>query len=198
MEFQFFLYIWSLFVSTAISLVVAVYLFVRSRNSKGAPYFLTMLALIIIWTFGTTMESLSKELNTMLFWSKTQYLCYCYMPVFMFLLAVKFTDNESWFIKKIKLPLFIIPTIIIFLVWTNDLHGLIRNHEVLDNSGIFPVIEKNYGIAFYILIAYSYLLLTMAVVLFLHAAYKKKVVKKQAGIMLVGVGILVILLELVQ
>ena len=192
MGFQFFLYIWSLFVSTAISVVVAIYLLIRSRNSKGAPYFLAMLASIIIWTFGTAMESVSIDLNTMIFWSKIQYFCYCYMPVFLFLLAVKFTGNESWLDKKNKSLLFVIPTIIILLVWTNDFHGLIRNHEVLDNSGIFPVIQKNYGLAFYILILYAYLLMIMAVVLFLHAAYREKIMKKQAGIILVGVGILII------
>jgi hypothetical protein len=38
-----------------------------------------------------------------------------------------------------------VPVAINILVWTNDIHGLIRQNELSNYSGLFPTVGKTYG-----------------------------------------------------
>lgn len=190
---EYYIYLWSLYISAAITISVGLYLLIKSRNTTGAHYFLLLLLAVAIWTLGTAMEISSTTLSQMKFWSKMQYFSYCYLPVFLFQLCVMFAGQYKHLQWKKIMAIYIIPTICILLVWTNDDHGLVRHHEVLDNSGTFPVIIKTYGPIFYVIAGYAYILMIVALLIFLHAAFVKKTVSRRQGILtLFGMGIPVI------
>jgi signal transduction histidine kinase len=54
------------------------------------------------------------------------------------------------------------------LIWTNDLHGLMRRNVYLDTAGPFSVVGKTYGPWFWIHAAYNYVLLGIAIYLFVE------------------------------
>jgi PAS domain S-box-containing protein len=87
----------------------------------------------------------------------------------------------------------LIPTVIVLLVWTDGYHGLVRNHIRLDYSGTFPVIAKQYGIAFYVHAAYSHILNLITLMLLLRAVFiRRTIYRKQVLTLLIGVCLIVI------
>ncbi|MCX7708386.1 MAG: hypothetical protein N2484_00890, partial [Clostridia bacterium] len=161
------IYIIALLISTALTGTVGGYLLVKCRNAKGAPYFLLMLLMVVIWTLGTALETVCIDFEVKNFWVKVQYICFCYLPIALFALGAKFTSHDGWASKRNISVLTVISSIIMMLVWTNDAHGWIRYNERLDFSSPFPVIAKEYGIGFYILIGYAYALMVTALLLFI-------------------------------
>ena len=164
---------------------------VKRRNAKGAVSFILSMFILTVWSSGNALEMLGADFTTKLFWSNVQYFAYCYSPVTLLALCMEYTGFNSWVKNKKILYLYIIPTIVIALVWTDGFHGLIRHNMRLDFSGLFPVIVKEYGPVFYVHAAYSYLLDFFAWALLVNAAYfKTSFYRKQAFSLLMGLSII--------
>ena len=149
MQYQQFTYICLLIASSLTSAVLGVYALLKRRNTKGTTSFILSMLAVTIWSVANTLELMSSDFSTKLFWANMQYFAYCYSPVTLVALCMQFTGFEKWLQKKSFLWLLVIPTIIILLVWTNRLHSLIRYDMHMDHEGIFPVIAKKYGHAFF-------------------------------------------------
>lgn len=193
MQYQQIKYISLLIASSLTSAFLGIYALLRLRNSKGAKSFMLSMLAVTIWSAANILEMLSSDFSTKLFWANVQYFAYCYSPVTLLALCMQFTGFDKWIQKKRILWLTVVPTIIIILVWTDPLHGLIRYNMHLDYEGVFPVIAKKYGPAFFIHGAYSYLLNLTALVLLVRAAFFNSVIyKRQAIALLLGVSLIVI------
>jgi hypothetical protein len=90
------------------------------------------------------------DFSTKLFWANMQYFAFCYSPVTLLSLCMEFTGYDKWIRTRKVYWLALIPALIIILVWTDGLHGLVRYDMHMDYSGAFPVITKEYGVAFFI------------------------------------------------
>ncbi|MGI6451538.1 MAG: histidine kinase N-terminal 7TM domain-containing protein [Desulfitobacteriia bacterium] len=187
MEFQYIPYIWPLLASAAISLALAIYSFLFQRKAKGTKNFIFCMLAAVIWSVGNALEMTAVDLPTKLFWANVQYLAYCFAPLAVLTFSMQFTGFASLVRSKKIIGLAIIPALIVILVWTNDWHGLIRYNVYLDHSGSFPVIAKTYGPAFYLHIAYAYLLnISSSVLLIRTVFFTNSVYTKQAVALLVG------------
>jgi len=153
---------------------------------------LSMLA-VTIWSVGHAFEMLSGDFHSKLFWANFQYFAYCYSPVTLVALCLQFTGYGKWVRKKRFLLLAVIPAITIILVWTDLMHGLVRYDMHMDHSGIFTVIAKKYGPAFFVHAIYSHLLnLFVWTLLVKTMFFSNEVYKKQAAALLFGVSLIVI------
>lgn len=98
----------------------------------------------------------------------------------------------AWLVESISIVaiLTIEPLIILLLVWTNPLHGLVNSHVVLDTKGPFSALVFTYGAAFWVDIAYSYLLLLLGaffIVALIHSFIRStSLYQGQAGALLVA------------
>ncbi|SMP62781.1 PAS domain-containing protein [Anoxynatronum buryatiense] len=193
MAYEYGIYIAALILSLLVTTCVGSYLLFKSRKAKGAPYFLMMLFLVILWTGGTLFETVGASLSVKIFWVQVQYITFCYLPVVLLALSVSVTGHANW-ISRRRLAVFsLMPSILMGLVWTNQHHGLIRNNEYLVMAHAFPVIHKTYGPGFYLLVFYAYTLMLTALLIFIHAGVTGKgITRKQLGFVLAGVGILVL------
>ncbi len=186
-------YIVFLIASSLTSAFLGIYALLRRRSSKGATSFILSMLAVTIWSVANTLEMLSSDFSTKLFWANMQYFAYCYSPVTLVALCMQFTGYDQWLQKRKILWLTVIPTIIILLVWTDQLHGLVRYDMYMDYGGAFPVISKKYGPVFFIHGAYSHLLNLIAWALLVKAAFFKSVIyKRQAVALLLGVSLIVI------
>lgn len=193
MQYQYISYIWILMLSGFMTLFLGIYTLLKCRNAKGAVSFAIAMFIVTLWSVPNALEMSATVLPVKLFWANMQYIAYCYSPVILFLLCLEFTGHESWMnFRKIFL-IFIIPTITFFLVWTDGFHGLVRYGIQLDYSGAFPVIKKQYGIAFYIHALHSHLLNLMTMFILLRAVFiRKTIYRKQAVALFIGVSLIVI------
>lgn len=193
MKFQYVTYIWPLLISSLITISLGIYTFVRRRNAKGAVSFILSMLVVTIWSLGNALEMSGVDFATKLFWANMQYFAYCYSPVTLLALCMQFTGYDGWVKNKRVLWIAVIPTIIILLVWTDGLHGLIRYNMHIDNSGLFPVIAKKYGYAFFVHAVYSHFLNLVAWVLLIRAVFfKVTVYRKQAMALLFGLSLIII------
>jgi PAS domain S-box-containing protein len=132
-------------------------------------------------------------LDVKLFWANIQYIAYCFSPVALLILCLKFSGHEKYLKFKNLFWIFIIPTITIILVWTDKYHGLVRNNIHMDYSGAFPVIKKQYGPFFYIHALHSHgLNLTTIYFLFRAVLRRKTIYRRQALALLIGIGLIFI------
>jgi len=193
MRFQYIPYIWPLIVSSSITLSLGVYALLRRKSAKGAISFIISMFLVTIWSSGNALEMAAVDLDTKLFWANIQYLAYCYSPITLLTLCMEFTGYDQWTKNKKFWWILVVPTIIIILVWTNDLHGMIRQGIYMDYSGSFPVIAKRYGPMFFVHAVYSHLLNIIAWVLITKAVViRNTVYRKQAFALFLGLSLIVI------
>ena len=193
MQFQYNPYIWPLITSSAVTLALSIYAFARQQHLKCAASFITSMLLVTVWSGGNMLEMMGMDLPTKLFWANVQYLAYCFSPLALLALCMRFTGYDKWLQRKTFWWLAILPVIIIALVWTDGYHGLMRYDFHLDSSGAFPVIVKRYGLAFYIHAAYQHIINITALTMLVRAAiYRKTVYRKQAVIFLAGASLIVV------
>lgn len=193
MKFQYIPYIWPLIVSSAITLYLGIYALLKRKSAKGAISFIFSMFLVTIWSLGNALEMATIDLDTKLFWANIQYFAYCYSPITLLALCMEFTGYDEWTKPKKFWRFLVIPTIIIILVWTNDLHGMIRQGIYMDYSGSFPVVAKRYGPMFFVHAFYSHLINIIAWVLITKAVViKNTVYRKQAFALFLGLSLIVI------
>lgn len=192
MQFQFTPYIWLLIISAFFSLSLGIYALLMRRSARGVTSFVLSMFVVTIWSAGNALEMSAMDFSMKLFWANMQYFAYCYSPVTLLTLCMQFTGYDRWIKNKKILWIAVIPTIIIILVWTDGLHGLMRYDMNMDYRGLFPVISKKYGPAFYLHAAYSHILNIIAWVLLIKAVFfKNTVYRKQAIALLFGMSLIV-------
>ena len=193
MQFQYIPYIWSLIGSACMTLFLGIYELLVGKKANGITCFVLSMFVVTIWSSCNALEMSSLDFSTKLFWANMQYFAYCYSPVTLLALCMQFTGYDEWVNNKRVLWFAVIPTIIIVLVWTDGLHGLMRYDMNIDDSGLFPVITKKYGPAFYIHAAYSYILnITACVLLIRRISIKNVVYRRQALALLVGMSFIIV------
>lgn len=193
MQFQYIPYIWPLIGSACMTLFLGIYELLVQKKAKGITYFVLSMFVVTIWSSCNALEMSSLDFSTKLFWANMQYFAYCYSPVTLLALCMQFTGYDKWVNNKRILWLAVIPTIIIVLIWTDGLHGLIRYNMSMDYSGLFPVITKKYGPAFYIHAVYSHTLNMIACVLLIKRLFIKNMLyRRQALALLVGMSLIIV------
>ena len=192
MRFQYISYLWPLLISASVTVSLGVYAVVRQRHSKCAVSFIISMLLVTVWSVGNALEMGGADFSTKLFWANVQYFAYCYSPVALLALCMRFTGYDKWLRNRKFWWLLLLPTIIIILVWTDGLHGLMRYNMRLDTSGTFPVIAKEYGPAFFVHAVYEHAINIIALILLVLAViHRKTVYRKQAVILLIGACLIV-------
>lgn len=193
MQFQYIPYIWPLIGSACMSLFLGIYEMLVQRRAKGITSFVLSMFVVTIWSSCNAFEMAALDFPTKLFFANMQYFAYCYSPVTLLALCMQFTGYDKWVKNKRVLWLAVIPTIIIVLVWTDGFHGLVRYDMSIDYSGLFPVITKKYGPAFYIHAAYSHLLNLTACVLLIRGVFiKNTVYRRQAIALFIGMSFIIV------
>lgn len=100
MRFQYIPYIWPLLISSCVTVSLGVYALVRQRRSKCAVSFIVSMLLVTIWAGGNALEMTGADLTTKLFWANIQYFAYCYSPIALLALSMRFTGYDSWLRNK--------------------------------------------------------------------------------------------------
>jgi|GEM_PF-1281579 len=173
-----------------ITLVCALFVAQRGNRVAGSTSLLGLIITVCIWAFAYSFELVSAELNWQVFWAKVEYLGIPFVPLFFFIFAYEFSQNLRRLSRR-DIALLSVPAFIfLLLAWTNEYHELIWNRIGQKDMGEYFLLSLDHGIAFWLLIAYSYLLLflgSMAVVR--RVINSPTEFKNQSFIILAGAGI---------
>ncbi len=177
-----------LFIASIIGLINVV---VISRRLKvvGAWPLLGLGLAVSEWALAYAMELASRDLSMQIFWGKVQYFGIASISVFFFLFAVTYTQSRVLSSRWLWL-VWIVPLTCIVLVWTNELHHLIWTEVLQKDFGSYVMASFGHGPAFYLFVAYSYvMLLAGTVILFRQAVRVRREFRGQTFLMLFGVMI---------
>ena len=157
----------SLFIILLTALAAAAlawYAWQRLKTREGLMFSLFALA-AALWSLCVGLEVLSPSRDTMLFFSKLQYVGIAPLPVFWLLFALYYTGLERYLTPRRTALLFAIPILTIIFVWTNGWHNLIYREVALQGSGIQATLEVTHGSWFWLgHTVYSYGLLLLGVI----------------------------------
>ncbi|MBP1762474.1 MAG: hypothetical protein H6Q64_2016, partial [Firmicutes bacterium] len=173
-KYQFIPYLWVSFLITYILVRLILYTW-KNRTVFGARFFLLTLILAEIWIVGQALEMAALDLSTKIFWANIEYVPITLISVTYFYLVLKFTRRESWLTSRwVAFILITIPIAVNILIWTNDIHGLIRQNIFLDYSGSFPTVGKTYGPVFWVFAVYNYVIAIVTLII-LANGYREKI-----------------------
>lgn len=134
----------------------------RYRSAPGVKYLLTLQLASAIWAFTYAFEFAANDLGTKIFWSKLSYLGIVYCSVSFFFFTLEFSSQYRFLKKKFVVTLYAVATLLILSPFTNDLH-----HLHWEKYFIIPETNATgyvYGPFFWIVFAYSYILLIIGII----------------------------------
>ena len=186
--FQYTPYAYPLAIAAFLSALLTFYMWERRHTSGAKPAAVLMLALFV-WSAGYCLEFLGADLQTKLFWAKIQYIGIVTIPAALFLFALVFSGRRSWVTIPRLAGLMVIPVITLLLAVTNDLHRQVWSDWYLDTIGGTSVLHLEHGVAFWVYIVYSYILLVASTIFIIQALiHRPKVYRGQMVSIAIGIA----------
>ena len=140
----------------------------RNRSFTCAQPFTLILSAVTIWSFGTSLEVASADLPTQMMAVVIGYMGIVTVPVAWLLFAFEYTGRRHWITPRHLVLLFAIPVITVFMVATNSLYHLYYTAVSPAIIGGLVYHTLSYGPFFWLHLAYSYLLVYVAVMLIIQ------------------------------
>jgi diguanylate cyclase (GGDEF)-like protein/PAS domain S-box-containing protein len=128
------------------------------------PFAWTMLGLSI-WSATYSMELFFSSLPTIQFLMNIEYLGIVSTSVFFLFFALEYTGKSHLLTLRNRLVIWVVPLMILLLVWTNASHHLMWDMEIISESVILKLLEVRYGLFFWIHSIYLYVLILFASIL---------------------------------
>lgn len=137
----------------------------RKRPAPGVVSFAWVMLSMSIWSFAYGLEVFFPLLSTKLWVVNFEYIGILGVPVFLFFFALDFTGKSYLATRSVRAVLWIIPSIILLLTWTNPYHFLMWDSISLLQSGSLSLLSVRFGPASWIQIIYSFLLVIAACIM---------------------------------
>jgi PAS domain S-box-containing protein len=143
---------------------------------------------IAIWSLGSFFELISPNTDTKILWVKIGYLGVATLAPFVLMFTLSYVNQEKYLKNRNIILLMIIPITVIFLVFTNEFHGLIWQQINYINTSIGPILIYSHGIGVWLNMIYSYTILLVSISLLSYILINSpKIYKFQIGIVLIGI-----------
>jgi len=176
-------------VAALVAVIVAVIAWRRGAVPGGRPLAGVMIA-VSFWSAGAALEYAAVEIPNKVFWAKIQYFGVVAVPVLYLLLSIEYSLHGHWLTRRRIVLLSVVPLVTLLLAMTNEWHGLIwptitPGADPADNLAIY-----SHGLGFWIgSVGYSYLLMAIATVIFVHAAMRFPPIFRRRAALLIGAAL---------
>ena len=182
-------------VTTLCALVLALYAFRRRSVSPVSVPFGLLMTAISVWAFGASLEAAMGDLANKIMCAKFQYLGIVSVPLLWFLTAVEYSHAVQWINRPRIVLLWVFPAVTVVIAATNEWHGLLWRNivsgppvSVMLSNGPFPIYE--YGIWFWLVFTFSYVLLLVATFLMVKTALRSRdLYRSQAAALIIGAAL---------
>ncbi|HSO10782.1 MAG TPA: histidine kinase N-terminal 7TM domain-containing protein [Anaerolineales bacterium] len=182
-------YFQPLFIAGLVGLLNILFISRRLRVPGALPLFGMGLA-VIEWAFAYAMEMASRDLSMQIFWGKVQYFGIVSVSVSFLLFAATYAQSQKILESKWLWSIWVFPLVCVVLVWTNEFHHLIWTEITQKNFGSYVIASFGHGPVFYLLVAYSYIMLMAGTVVLVRQAVKAQPeFKSQTSLLVFGVMI---------
>ncbi len=185
-DLEFTPYIVPLVVAAAVSSVLGILIW-RRRPGTGVLSFVVLMTAVTLWTVMNILEITAVDFHDKLFFSGVAYLGVTAVPVAWFTFTLEYTGRRQWLTRRNLVLLAVEPAIMVLLAITYHEQHLFRDAFRLDTSGAIPILKSDFGPAFWVQAAYSYLMLVLGNGLLVVALIRApRVHRGQITLLLVG------------
>lgn len=172
--------------ATVVSLAVAAMLW-RRRGTSGTTSLIAFAVAVAVWTGGNAAQVAVTSRSLKLLAVDVQYVGIVVVPVAWFAFAATYTRRADWLTRRTLALLAIHPVVTLALVWSNDLHGLVRTSTTVVESGGVLRLQRSFGPWFWISVLYANVLQGVGTVLLLRRLVRTtRVYRGQLATILVG------------
>jgi PAS domain S-box-containing protein len=127
----------------------------------------------------------SVTLPAKILWTKMEYVGLVAAPTAWLIYSLHYADREEWVTRRNLALLSIVPLAALALTFTNDHHGLIWRRVRLDTGGAVAQLDKTFGVAFWGMAGYLYLLMIAATALHVRLL-ASRLYRWRAGVLMLG------------
>ena len=179
----------SLAIPALISGSLAFYAFAR-RPVVGSRVFAFLMLALCVWSVFYGLELSCVTIDGMLACAAVEYLGIASVPVLWLILTLLYTGREKWVTRRNVILLFVVPSITVVMVATNQLHHFYYDTASVDTGGPFPMLALTRGPWFWVHSIYSYAALLAGTVLLIERLWKPGTIfRNQVIAMLIGVSV---------
>ncbi|MGB8643685.1 MAG: histidine kinase N-terminal 7TM domain-containing protein [Anaerolineae bacterium] len=182
-------YTMALAASAIISALLALYAWPR-RESRGGIYFFLLMVAIADWAFGDAAQLGVNTYAAKLLCIKIAYVGIVSVAPLWLAFAADFSQRGAWLTRRRFFLLWLVPLLMLVLVWTNDWHGWVWTQiTTVPNDPQGPLVYERGPVALAFPI-YSYALLLVGAILVFQATRGAPVLyRKQAWTLLAGLAV---------
>lgn len=175
--------------SILLILFVRRYIKLSTEKTQLRNVFFCNFALIIIWDISLILQIICSTYFSInpIYFDYVAYIGIAFLPVSFLFTGMIFVNTKIKF-KKSFLTLFIIPTISLIILWTNDYHHLFYQHYSTNIN------ESVYGLYFYIHSLYSYGCFAIGIIALIRYAIKNSgLFSRQSLLIIIGASVSLII-----
>lgn len=173
-----------LFFSFLSSIGISIYSLTKGYL-KGQKYFTWLMVAAAFYALTGMLEASVTSPEAKFFWSKMEYFGVPFTPVLLLQFALSIKDSSKKLLQRIKI-LYLMPFIMIGLVWTNDYHHVVwKGYEW--STAVINILKYDHNWGWYIF-AISCLIIILASILILRKMIPESpvIIKKQIRIIIGG------------
>jgi len=187
MSFEYSPFVLPLIASALISMVVAIYAWMR-RSTSGALVLSLTAVSIFVWVIGYSLEIVGADLETKYFWGVIQYIGIAFAPYGWLIFSIIYSDQAKIISRRFVIWTALIPSITVLLALTTKWHGLIWSEYHINRQGQFSALGISYGGWFLVHFAYSYIILLIGTIFLVRTLWRRQgMYRGQIASMLVAV-----------
>ncbi|MEL7669651.1 histidine kinase N-terminal 7TM domain-containing protein [Methanobacterium sp.] len=176
-------------VSAFIILSLGIYSY-RKRSSTLHTYFIFFMISIFLWCLGAGMEFFSIAIWAKVFWVKVTYFGVATVAPLWFIFVLNYANYEKYLKPTYIRLLFLIPSIIIIMAFTNEWHGLLWPNIIPTSSQPGAVLIYEHGPVFFINMIYSFSLTIIGLIILIKTLIKSSRKYRQQISILIMVGLI--------
>jgi len=159
--------------AAVVAVSLGLYAVVHHREKQLGRVFVGICASVTIWLLGAAARLFTLDHETFISISTVQYLGVSTLGVWFLIFALLYGGRDRWVTPATVGGLFVVPLSAVGLLATNTTHWLFFSGFSATMLGDQPVLVPSHGVGFWLLAAYSWLLLCWGLVLVMHTAFQQ-------------------------
>lgn len=163
----------------------------QHRSTNGAAQFALFMLTLSIYIIGYSLELSSLSVQTMLFFSKIQYIGILTAPALFTIFAIYHSGHQHWLSARVIAALFVAPAALLITKFTDDYFHLIYAAASVDSSGLIPLLSFTRGPLYLWVVMYNLVLTTAGNLLMLQKMWHgSRLYRRQTSLILGGALVL--------
>ena len=177
----------ALFITAALYALLGIHALRQRAQGATTVYLAWMMLAMAWWSASYGMEVHVPELSAKIFWVKIEYPGVVAIPIFWLFFVLEYIGQSALLTRRNKALAALLPLLTVFVMWTNEFHGLIYSELHIAKTGDLTLLDAEHGWFFWFFFVNFYLLLGVgSLLLLIHTFRSTSLFRAQAVMILLA------------